>query len=64
MPKTIHGSSVYYSYLTKAEEQAFWHEQRNSIGLPITARDRQAVREGKKVTVEQRPPPKPKKPQR
>jgi len=55
---------TYYRYLTKAQEAAFWHRERNSIGVAISARDRQAVKDGKKVTVEQRPPPKPKKPQR
>jgi len=57
MPKTINGSSVYYSYLTKGEERAFWHKQRKSLGVAITARDRQAAQEGKQVTVQQRPTP-------
>lgn len=45
---------IYRSKLTKAQEAVFWHEQRNSLGTPITARDRQAVKEGKTVKVEQR----------
>lgn len=52
---------TYYSYLTKAQEAAFWRQQRKSIGVAISARDRQAVREGKKVTVEHRSSPKSKK---
>jgi hypothetical protein len=55
---------AYYPYLTKAQEAAFWHQQRDSIGIAVSARDRQAVREGKKVTVERRTSPKPKKLQR
>ena len=55
---------TYYPYLTKAREAAFWHQQRKSIGVAISARDCQAAREGKKVTVEPRTSPKPKKPQR
>jgi hypothetical protein len=48
----------YYSKLTKAQEQVFWHKQRNSPGMAITARDRQAVKEGKKVSVQPRSPAK------
>ncbi len=55
---------VYYSRLTKAQEAVFWHQERKSIGVAISARDRQAVREGKKVAVERRSSPKPQKPQR
>lgn len=56
MPKKIEGSSVYYSHLTKGEEELFWHKQRDSIGLPITARDRLAVKQGKRVSVQRRLP--------
>jgi len=55
---------TYYRYLTKAQEAAFWHHERNAVGVAISARDRQAVKDGKKVTVERRLPPKPKEPQR
>lgn len=48
----------YRSKLTKAQEQVFWHEQRSSPGVAITARDRQAVKAGKKVSVQQRSPAK------
>lgn len=55
---------TYYPYLTKAQEAAFWRHERNAVGVAISGRDRQAVKDGKKVTVEQRSPPKPKEPQR
>ncbi len=45
---------TYYTHLNKAEEQIFWHEQRNDIGIAISARDRQAALDGKQVTVKQR----------
>jgi hypothetical protein len=48
---------IYRSKLTKAQEQSFWHEQRKSPGIAITARDLQAVKEGKTVKVEQRARP-------
>lgn len=56
MPAKMIGTMTYYDRLTKAEEQAFWHEQRKSPGLAITARDRLAVQQGKKVTVQERLP--------
>jgi hypothetical protein len=52
----------YRSYLTKAQEQVFWHEQRNSVEVAITARDRQAVKEGKRVSVQPRLPAKQRRP--
>jgi len=55
---------TYYWYLTKAQEAAFWHRERNAVGVAISARDRQAVKDGKRVTVEQRPPPRTQKPKR
>lgn len=48
---------IYRSKLTKAQEAVFWHEQRNAPGVAITARDRQALKEGKAVKVEQRARP-------
>lgn len=54
MPTKKIGSCTWYSYMTKGEEQAFWHEQRNAPGVAITARDRLAVQQGKKVTVQVR----------
>jgi len=46
---------THYRYLTKAQGAAFWHRERNPIGVAISARYRQAVKDGKKVTVELRP---------
>jgi len=50
--------------LEKAKEAAFGHRERGFIGVAVSARDRQANKDGKKVTVEQRPPPRPQEPQR
>ena len=52
---------TYCSKLTKAQEQVFWHKQRKSPGVAITARDRQAASEGKRVAIKQRPSLKPNK---
>lgn len=59
MPSKKIGNCTWYTYLTPGEERLFWHEQRNSPGVAITARDRLAVQQGKKVTVKIRkaPPP-------
>ena len=59
-PKGVHMG--YYSKLTKAQEQVFWHKQRDSVGVAVTARDRQAVKAGKKVSVQQRSPVKQRRP--
>lgn len=56
MPAKKIGTCTWYPYLTKAEEQGFWHQQRNSPGVAITARDRLAVQQGKQVTVQVRQP--------
>jgi len=54
MPAKKIGNCTWYTYLTPGEERLFWHEQRNSPGVAITARDRLAVQQGKKVTVQER----------
>jgi len=61
MPAKKIGSCTRYDYLTPGEERLFWHEQRNSPGVAITARDRLAVQQGKKVTVQERPPAAPRR---
>lgn len=58
MPSKKVGKCTVYDYLTVAEEQVFWHKQRNAPGMAITARDRQAVKAGKTVSVQQRSPAK------
>lgn len=50
--------------LEKAKEAAFRHRERDSIGVAVSARDRQANKDGKKLIVEQHPPPRPQEPQR
>jgi hypothetical protein len=52
--KTETASITRRSYLTKGEEAALWHKLRDSPGLAIGARDRQAVQEGKKVEIQVR----------
>jgi len=47
MPAKKIGSCVRYDYLTRAEEAVFWHEQRNDVGVAISARDHQAALDGK-----------------
>ncbi len=54
MPAKKIGSATYYSHLTKGEEQLFWHNQRKTLGVAISARDRLAVKQGKQVTVQER----------
>jgi len=54
MPAKKIGSCVRYDYLTRAEEAVFWHEQRNDVGVAISARDHQAALDGKQVTVKPR----------
>lgn len=61
MPAKKIGSMTYYTHLTKAEEQVFWHEQRNAPGVAVTARDRLAVKQGKQVTVQVREPAAPRR---
>lgn len=58
MPAKMIGTMAYYDRLTKAEEQAFWHEQRHSAGIPLSARSIQAVKDRKKVSVGPRTVPK------
>lgn len=61
MPAKMIGSMTYHTHLTKGEEQVFWHEQRKSLGVAITARDRLAAQQGKKVTVQERLPATPRR---
>jgi hypothetical protein len=56
MPAKKIGKCTRYDYLTAGEERLFWHEQRKSPGVAITARDRIAVQQGKQVTVQVRQP--------
>ena len=56
MPAKKIGTCTWYPYLTKAEEQAFWHQQRNSPGVAIPASAVKAVKEGKTVVIEERKP--------
>ena len=54
MAKNKTGSITRRPYLTKGEEAALWHKLRDSPGLALSARDRQAVQEGKKVEIQVR----------
>lgn len=54
MPEEKPSKCVYRSRLSKAQEAVFWHNQRSSPGVAITARDRAAVQQGKQVTVQVR----------
>lgn len=56
MPAKKIGSCTRYDYLTKAEEQVFWHEQRHAPGVAISFAARRAAMQGKQVTVNVRKP--------